>query len=408
MEMSAEQNNRKYIYWILCILAGAAALLPVSCEYIMTGGIVKEWISRIQELAAEGFVLFPTRDVLAETGNELHFMNSNLWFFLPGVLYRITGKMVLAYRVYMLLVQLAALFSSVLFFRRIFIGEENGVASCFGVILYMTCPYRIFVCYDLADLSLALVWSLMPLYAWAAIGLVKGNKDWKNLAAAAFVLAGAGYADLIHFLCLAGITLLGAVFARRLLPLLAVAAGGVLFFPGVYRLVQYLFFGRSWGMELPLQKIMQNGYRLGEFFYSYAFRDNRPGMGIGMLICLLAGIWLRFVMREEKTGRQTDFFMGTGIFLLVVSDHYFPWDVVQRLGSSVLKLVSLIGTPSIFGGLAYGCLCVPAASSVARISRHDNKILAFVLPLAVLLACIGLCIYQCNMLTFSRAPMDIL
>ena len=334
-------------------------------------------------------------------------MDSNLWFFPAGILYKVSGRMVLTYRIYMLVLQICTLLFAKLFFERLFADSETKLPAFFGVLLYMTSPYRIYVCYDLADMSAAVVWMILPLYAWSMSGLFLGGRRWRDIVGASLSLAGIGYAETIYFFIMIGVTVFALLYFKKALPLAALAVGTVLFFPVLYRLAQYLFLDAYNELGMPLRTIMESGYRFGQFFSSYAFRENHPGMGLGIFICLLAGLWLWFVAGGEKTGKRERFFIVLSVILLLFSLRYFPWDFVQRLGDWALKLGSLINTPAIFAGLAWSCLCIPAAASVDRMYRQENKLLADAVPLVVLLACLGLCVYQCNMLTYSRLPMDI-
>lgn len=403
-----DEKNKIYLYRVLCILTLAAVLLPASCNYIMSGGIIEEWITRIEEIAMRmqnGYLyLYPSAETLAVSSDWGNAINSNLWFFLPGFLYRISWNIVLAYRLFMLALQIGTLLFSILLFQSLFEGEESKLPVFYGILLYMTCPYRIYVCYDLADLSQAAVWMLLPLYAWAAVGILKDRNKLRSMALAALALAGIGYANVLFSLIVMVITLMAGLLTRSSRMLLSSVGATLIFLPGLYRLIQYLFLGYFQEWDPPVQSIMANGYRFGEYFSSYTWREGRPGMGMGMLLCLLAGLWLGFVKREREENKVFSFFRGISALLIAMSFCRFPWDMVQRLGSGALKLISLIGTPALFGGMAYGGLCVVSASAINRVSKQENRKIAFAVPVMVLLACLGLCIYQCNMLTYNRYP----
>lgn len=413
-------RNGLFLYRVLCVTAAAAALLPVSCGYIMTGGIVTEWIARVKELAVGGLRLFPSAEALEAGGLRENGMDSNLWFLLSGIFYRLTGNMVLTYRLYMLGVGVGTMAFAMLFFGRFFREESSRLSAFFGTLLYLTCPWRIYVCYDRADLGLAAVWMLLPLYGWAAVGLARaeklgtGRKErffqstmiWNAVVAAA-ALAGVGYADMVCFLTLAGVTFLGTLWGKKVRLLLSVAGGAVLFLPALGRLGNYLFADGFRELEMPLKSLMPEGYRLGQYFDTYVYRDGHPGMGLGMLLCLLTGLWLWFVRKDKKAACAERFFAIMALFLSLLSLRYFPWDLLQRLGVWALKLVSLPGTPALFGGLAMAFACVPAAGAMGRMSRQENRLAAVAVPLLVILFGIGVCVYQCNMLTYHRMPMEL-
>lgn len=416
MKTKTQANNETYLYRILCVLTGVVALFPVSCNYIMSGGIVTEWIARVEELGeglrAGQLYLFPSAEVFIRTGIKVNGMNSNFWFFFPALLYRLSGNVVFVYRIYMLVIQVVTLLGAILLFRRVFAGEETKQPCFFATLLYMTCPYRIYVCYDLANISQATAWVLVPFYVWALAGLMRKDENqnlWRtwflNIVIAALTLAGIGYADTAFFMILAGITLFIGLVLRKPWSFVPLFVGSGFFLPGLYRLIQYLFRDGYAELDMPLKTIMPNGYRFGEYFSSYSFRNGHPGMGLGMLVCLLAGAWLKFVENNGEKHKICRFFGLLSILFVFFSFYYFPWDLFQRFGIWALKLVSLIDTPAVFWGMGFLCLCVPAACAMNRIRRHENKIMAFAITLMVMIACIGVCVFQCNTLTYNRLPL---
>lgn len=407
MKFKLSKNNGQYLYRIVLVVTAAAALLPVACNYIMDGGIVSEWIVRTQELSA-GLRLFPSTEAFSGMWSRENGMDSNLWLIPAGILYRISGRMVLTYRIYMLVVQIMTLIFAKMFFESFFADKETKLSAFIGVLLYMTSPYRIYICYDLADISSAVVWMLLPLYAWAVLGILRGRRKIRDIVVGSLVLAGIGYAEIIYFFVLSAVTIFAVLYFRKVFPVITIGAGGILLGPVLYRLGQYLFQGVYEEIGIPIRSIMQNGYRFGQFFSSYAFRDGHPGMGLGMFACLLAGLWVSFVAGGGKLLKREKFFMIVSCIFFLLSLRYCPWDLAQRLGIWSLKLVSLINTPAIFAGLSLGGLCIPAAAGVERLTRQENRLSAFLVPFGVFLACLGICVCQCNMLTYSRLPMGVI
>ncbi|MCM1100947.1 MAG: hypothetical protein NC398_06135 [Acetatifactor muris] len=310
--------------------------------------------------------------------------------------------------------QIGTLLTSGLLFNRVFPPAKNEWSACIGTLLYMTCPYRIQACYGASDPGRTLAWMLLPLYLWAVLGILSGVRQlstqggalgslpagmrkFQYFALASLVLAGIGYADPVFFITVAGLTLPAAIYARNRQCFLLPFAGCALFLPGLYRLALYLFTDRYDGLQLPLGPIMQDGYRLGEYLHAYISRHDNPGMGIGMLLCLLTCIWLQFVAdQEESPDRETlrmhklsVFFTIMGIFLTALSSCYFPWDVFQRPGRWALKLISMIETPTVFWGMAYLCLCVPAARAVQQLESRVDSRTARTVRLLVISFCIG-------------------
>ena len=306
MRIEKQRNKGMKRLLILYVLLGIAVLFPVVSSYVMSGERMPEWTARVEELAA-GFqsghlYLFPSAQTLV-AGNGVKSMDSNMWLFLPGAVYWISGNLALTYRIYMLVVQMGTFGAAILMFHRVFGRKDAEMSRFCGVLLYMTCPYRIFVSYDLADFSQVAAWMLLPLYLWAVISIVKGEgKRSVNILTAAAALAGTGYASVVYFLAAAG----------------------------VWRLVSYVFLDGFGDLGIPLKSIMPEGYRFGQFFGSYVFRDSHPGMGLGMLICVLSGVWLGVVERKRVLG-ENKIFMLLSVLFAVISLSCFPWDIVQRL-----------------------------------------------------------------------------
>lgn len=307
------------------------------------------------------------------------------------------GDMLLTYRVRLLVIQIGTLLASMLLFERTFSYAETKLPAFIGTLLYMTCPYRIYVCHDPADLSQATALMLLPLYSWAILEIMTGTGKIRHLAVASLALAGVGYANSVFFLAAAGLTLLAGLSLRKLWCLLPPTAAGLLFLPGLRRLAIYLFTDQYRELNLPLGSIMRDGYRLGEYLHFYMFRHDNPGMGPGMLICLLAGIWLGFVGKQQKPRDAHAYktcvaFTAMAIFFTILSSYYFPWDVFQRIGEWSLKLISLMGTPKIFWGMANLCLCFPAAYAMERIRGRVETPIFRIITLLVLFFSIGVCI----------------
>lgn len=407
MERTARRDKAEYMRLIPYGVMALVLLFPLLHAPVLDRGIFPEWVARMEELA-EGIRLFPTIRVYQTTGIQDNALNSNLFFLGSALLLRLTGKVALAYRATMLLLQLCTILTAKVFFEAYY-GHEEWRATVMGTVLYVTCPYRVFLSYGRGDLSMAFAWAFLPIYAWAILRLRDGSKQdektgagkdrlamatWKYALFGALALAGMGYSHFVIFGAAMVLTLLWALYGKKPVALLTVAGGCVLCAPGVLAWIRLAFTGAydEWG--LIGRTIMPNGYRLGEYFSSYVFREGRPGMGIGLLIGLGALIWDRFVEGKKMTEKSHRFFLLAALLLTVLSFHSFPWEWVQRLGSPFLKLVGAIQTPASFWGVACGCLCVPACDALRELSegKAGETIRGFAMT-----ACLLLCIYQCNM-----------
>lgn len=406
--MGKDWNNQKRIYCFLYISILLVTMLPLVSGYIMQGGTIDEWVMRIQETT-----LFPEMETILSTGNRMNAFHSNLWFFPSAILFAVTGKPEWSYLLQMVIIQLGSLFTSYFMFHEIFPRVEEKKAVLFGVLFYMTCPYRIYCCYDKEDLFQAVAWMIFPFYIWLAERVIK-EKKWQYILAAAIALAGIGYANSIYFFIAFGISVLIVVIFRNWRFMLTLLGGIILFFPGLWYLMGYLFTDQYAEVGIPLSSIMDNGYTIGEYFNFYVYENGKPGLGFGIFFGLLARLWLVFVSDKKEKSKELSkkisienkLFFWLAVLMFCCSLKYFPWDYVQRLGIWAMKFVGLIGTPAIFGGIAQFFLCVPAAWASYKIGRIENRYVSVGMILLIFLSALGLCIYHCDILIYERVPFQ--
>lgn len=390
-------DERKWIC-AMGLLALLVTLFPLACPYLMEGGKIQEWLVRVQQSR-----LFLDAEVLSDAGMPFSALQSGLFCLPFSLIYKITGNPVLAYRIFMLLLQVGTFCSALLMFRKLFAKEDNRRGVFWGVVFYITNPCRIAVCYDAADLALAVVMMLVPIVIYAVVDL-KNEMDWKAILAGALALAGIGYADgALFWVVLAGL-LLVCLITGNLRGLLTVPPALLLFTGGIVRTIHYLFGNDFLKLGIDTQPIAANGYYPGELFLFFHAPGKLPGMGAGLFMALLAGAWLLLVenAHEEKENR---IFWGIVVVGATMSLKYFPWNYVEHIGEWASRLVTFFQTPVVFWALAQICLCVPAAQSMVQMGRKKEKIQGICLPLLIYIVCVALTVWQCNTLTYERLPL---
>lgn len=409
--------NRKSVCRFLYAVILVAASVPVACGYIMAGGNILLWIARLEEvregLTYGSFVMYPSAELISAYGGQLTAFDSNLWLIFPAMIRLAGGSIVTVYRLFMLFIQIGTLFTAVLMFRSFFREE---VTVLFGVLLYMTCPYRLYICYDRADLAQAVVWLLIPLLVWGVLEKEKISGSTQSalslpgvipLVVSSAALAGIGYASGIMLIIAAGLIILAALSGRSLRLLIPAAVGTLLYLPGGIRLLQYLLHGITEIENMPLAPISGKGYYFGQFFSSFAYQEGMPGLGLGLLMALFLLLWFLFCNGRAGMSGRCRRVGELGLLLLCFSLHWFPWDVMQRIGGIFLRTVALFGTPGIFFGLACIALSVPGAFAVEKAGKETNGCIRAGVPVILFTAAIGLAVYLCNTLTFSRMPLDL-
>lgn len=390
------------IYFIIF----AVASLPLSCSYVMEGGDIQIWIARMEEVAGYlrngQILLFPSAELTLEQSGQFSALNSNLWLLFPALIRLLGGSITLAYRLYLLLLNALAVVSAKKMFEEIL---ENKTAVWLGVLLYMTCPYRVYLCYDKANLGMVAAWSVIPLVLWGMFRFVHSKANWKSILITAIAFAAVGYADGRLLFILAVIVVFGAIKYRKIKMLTPLLCGGILFGPGAIYWLRYLLKGgmEVWG--LPLGSIASEGYKVGQIFSSWVYTAGRPGLGLGLLLGLFLLVWLGFVENDLQIIKKQSFFVVMMCLMTFMSLSCFPWDILQRLGMPFLRLISLLESPGICFGFASLSASVLSAYGVQCVTRQQKLFVKIGIPLMIAFAALGICVYLCNTLTYYRMPM---
>lgn len=344
---------RRSLYAVIFI----AASLPAVCGYGREGGDILLWLARVEELGQGlkygSLMIYPSAELVSTYGGQLTAHDTNLWLLAPALIRLAGGSLAASYRIFMTLIQAATLFTTIMMFGRIFKERETVLI---GVLLYMTCPYRLYICYDRADLAQAVVWMLVPLLVWAVLG-----EKW---IVSSLALAGIGYASGFLVLVLAGLVILAALLGKKPRLLVPAALGTLLYLPGGIRLLLNLLQGVTVIENMPLAPVGGRGYYFGQFFSSFAYKEGMPGLGLGLVTALLVLVWFLFCNGRADMPGSCRAAAVLGLILLFCSSHWFPWDLIQRLGGVFYRLVPLSGSPAVFFGLSCMALCIPGAYAV--------------------------------------------
>lgn len=402
MESKNADKLRRIGYVIVLLVVS----LPLFCGYILEGGDVVIWIRRIDEVRA-GFrspwnVMFPTPALIAECGGEFSALNSNLWLFLPAFFRWLGFSITNTYRIYILLLNLLALWGTYKFFSK---WTENKWMTFVGVLLFMTCPYRIYICYDKADLGMVATWAFIPIAFWSVLCFCTEKADWKKMVLSSLSIAAVAYGNVVLWMAVLGISVLGIIWSRKWKGLFPILAGIVLSIPGMIKWLQYLFMGISEYVNLPLRFAAPDGYVLGQFFSSWVYREGCPGFGLGIMLGLALFGWLCFIEKESLPDRRYSFEWCILLLMVFMSMQRFPWDILQRLGAPLLRLISLIEMPGMFFGFA--CLVASGfcAYAIEAVRKQEKLFVKWGFPVILIVVAIGICVYMCNNLTYYRFPI---
>lgn len=247
----------------------------------------------------------------------------------------ISEHLVWIHHIWMLLVQIMTLWFTGLLFGEVFKAEDYRIAKYIGIVLYTTAPFRIYICYDWQNMNQSIFWMLVPLLGYGLLAVLDKGKRINGCVALFLTMLG---------------------------------------FIGMCRMQEGSLFS---------DYIYERGYTLGDFFTAYQFADGYPGMGVGMLVCIVVSGYLFVVKgcRENNSVCKLTLLLGI-----------------------VTGALSYFCLPLLFWGLSYTCLCLNGASALECLYKKEEKTMATAIVVFVVVACLGLCIYQCNMITYHNLP----
>lgn len=415
-------KNIKYaVYYLVIILM---ASIPLFNNYLIRGHDIYFHLMRIEGLA-QGLRAgeFPVRIQPAwydGYGYAVSVFYSDLFLY-PAALLRLLGiSLQDAYKVYVVLCNIATTLISGYSFGKIFRKREIGV---FGSCLYTLAPYRLVNLYTRGALGEYTGMIFWPLLIYSCILLLNEDRNKVQLQKGA-VLMGISMAGMLqsHMLtaeiaCMV-LLLLVIVHCRRIFHkevilagcgAVAVALGLSAWF--LIPFLDYMLFGRFNINSIRNNDIMIQ--RQGTFLSQvFAIFDNAVGQsldagagtagdftqGVGLslmlsvIILMLLCIW-GYLKQEERRNRQiTITAAGLGVLMVVMSTLYFPWDRLCRISRIFRYIIVKIQFPWRFTGVAVGLLAVVWCAVLNYTEREYDrrkKVITICLAVGILLLSVG-------------------
>lgn len=415
-------KNIKYAVCYLVIIVMAS--IPLFNNYLIRGHDIYFHLMRIEGLA-QGLRAgeFPVRIQPAwydGYGYAVSVFYSDLFLY-PAALLRLLGiSLQDAYKVYVVLCNVATTLISGYSFGKIFRKREIGV---FGSCLYTLAPYRLVNLYTRGALGEYTGMIFWPLLIYSCVLLLNEDRNKVQLQKGA-VLMGISMAGMLqsHILtaeisCMV-LLLLVIVHCRRIFHkevilagcgAVAVALGLSAWF--LIPFLDYMLFGRFNINSIRNNDIMIQ--RQGTFLSQvFAIFDNAVGQsldagagtagdftqGVGLslmlsvIILMLLCIW-GYLKQEERRNRQiTITAAGLGVLMVVMSTLYFPWDRLCRISRIFRYIIVKIQFPWRFTGVAVGLLAVVWCAVLNYTEREYDrrkKVITICLAVGILLLSVG-------------------
>ena len=415
-------KNIKYAVCYLVIIVMAS--IPLFNNYLIRGHDIYFHLMRIEGLA-QGLRAgeFPVRIQPAwydGYGYAVSVFYSDLFLY-PAALLRLLGiSLQDAYKVYVVLCNVATTLISGYSFGKIFRKREIGV---FGSCLYTLAPYRLVNLYTRGALGEYTGMIFWPLLIYSCILLLNEDRNKVQLQKGA-VLMGISMAGMLqsHMLtaeiaCMV-LLLLVVVYCRRIFhkEVMLAGCGAVAAALGLSTwflipFLDYMLFGRFNINSIRNNDIMIQ--RQGTFLSQvFAIFDNAVGQSLdagagtagdftqgaglslmlSVIILMLLCIW-GYLKQEEGRNRQiTITAAGLGVLMVVMSTLYFPWDRLCRISRIFRYIIVKIQFPWRFTGVAVGLLVVVWCAVLNYTEREYDrrkKVITICLAVGILLLSVG-------------------
>lgn len=420
--MEDKMKNIKYAVCYLVIIVMAS--IPLFNNYLIRGHDIYFHLMRIEGLA-QGLRAgeFPVRIQPAwydGYGYAVSVFYSDLFLY-PAALLRLLGiSLQDAYKVYVVLCNVATTLISGYSFGKIFRKREIGV---FGSCLYTLAPYRLVNLYTRGALGEYTGMIFWPLLIYSCVLLLNEDRNKVQLQKGA-VLMGISMAGMLqsHMLtaeiaCMV-LLLLVIVYCRRIFhkEVMLAGCGAVAAALGLSAwflipFLDYMLFGRFNINSIRNNDIMiqRQGAFLSQVFAIYdnavgqsldagagTAGDFTQGAGLSLMLSVIILMLLcirGYLKQEERRNRQiTITAAGLGALMVVMSTLYFPWNRLCRISRIFRYIIVKIQFPWRFTGVAVGLLVVVWCAVLNYIEREYDrrkKVITICLAVGILLLSVG-------------------
>lgn len=252
------------------------------------------------------------------------------------------------------------------------LSRKSIAVLTMGTLIYLLLPEHVNIVIYNRDWIQIFLWQLIPVLAISLMKIASTEKAiWKCGfgVVAVLVLGLIGRMDGVAGLTVLFLVCVAGICRKQWLYPVIGALGTVMAYPTYITWKHWLFDGSFAESGLEYGSIMYKGYSIGGLFSTYFHRNGDPGMGILLLGGIMVLIYFSFVKGRKLFDGPDVIWLASAGLLTVMSLRYFPWDLVQRMGSWALGLVTLIRTPTVFFTYAQMILCVICVVKIDKITK---------------------------------------
>jgi len=296
-------------------------------------------------------------------------------------------------------------FSFIVSAASFYFAFKDRVSAIFGAVLYTFMPYRIYVCFCLADKGQAIFWMMLPTVITFLIKMYEGDRKrtsllWMIPAVVSMAALSRADATLTIVGCCV-LILVGLMMKRFLYVPIALCSvmGSIAVNINYWR---FILLGHQNNYSVETVLIAEKGYYFGKYFMGWMKFDGLPGLGFGLFFSIaLILIYLLDINKKNdlvdtkieaealKTETTDDVRKTVGILTMVavvlaaMAFHWGIWDIAQRVHPIMIRFISSLGSPNVLFGFACTVLCIPSVLVIKIFWNEKKAVISKFIPLFI-------------------------
>lgn len=355
----------------ILVFASFYASLPLMTDSLFWGHDLDFHLNRIMALAdglKAGHVFVPIQtEVLNGYGYASPLFYSQLFLYLPAILYNLAVPIQMCYQIYAILVNI--LTCGIAYYSFKGIAQDNQIAAA-GALMYLLSPYRVTNLFIRAAVGEYTAMTFFPLIVYGFVRVY--TEDDRKLEIRVYLPIVVGLTGLIesHVLsCELSAMFIVAVclvnykktfVLRRFIVLVKAAVLTLL-----VNMAFILPFLDSMQMNIrvnnePVNRIQMHGTYLQQVFSGFQISFGGSGGGMNDEMPLSLGIPLVFgiiiflacysVQNEQQRKKSSEIKVGSictifAIASIILSLRFFPWDSFENLNEMLAKVLCIVQFP---------------------------------------------------------------
>lgn len=394
-----ESGHSKNMYHIFSVCFGILLTAPYFTGSLYYGDDIRFHLNRILGIA-DGLSngQFPVR-MDYTINNGYGFINPilypDLFLYLPAVLYLLGVSAINAYKLFILLINIAAVCIGFYSFRRILKNDTLGFLCTF---FYVLIPYRIVNLYIRAAISEVLATVFLPLLFLAVKELLFGNpKKWylSVIAATCILQSHILSAEICLFFVLS-VTLFRSVsilrnreFHRILCAFKALVLCVLL---NLWFIIPFLSeFGKDYFVVIRRPDLSEDTPSLWQLFFSFqdSYYNKTISLGFAVLAGTLVYVFYRYCKNAYTSSENTLGFycLLFGGFSCYMVTEFFPWRLIQSTDFGN-RYIAAMQFPWRMLSYASLFLCILISLGIKKLFEHKKALIAAGLCLLSLISAI--------------------